>query len=101
MLKRHLKIYGGKREMKKEVNYKGQKIVIIGELLVLKGAGYKTCFRVLSKLNDLGEFITLLSILKNLDNKKLRFMLSYSQNKMYINFNGVEILNFYIKKLNI
>ena len=29
--------------MKKEVNYRGQKIVIIGELLVLKGAGYKTC----------------------------------------------------------
>lgn len=87
--------------MKKEVNYRGQEIAIIGELLVLKGAGYKTCFRILSKLTDLGEFITLLSILKNLDNKKLRFNLSLNQNKIYINFNNVEVLNFYIKKLNI
>lgn len=87
--------------MKQQVNYRGQEIAIIGELLVLKGAGYKTCFRVLSKLNDLGEFIILLSILKNLDNKKLKFNLSLNQNKIYIDFNGVEILNFYIKKLNI
>jgi|GEM_PF-6052262 hypothetical protein len=87
--------------MKKEVNYRGQKIVIIGELLVLKGAGYKTCFRVLSKLNDLGEFIILLTLLKNLDKKKLRFNLSFNKNKIYIDFNGAEVLNFYIKKLNI
>ena len=87
--------------MKKEVNYRGQKIVIIGELLILKGAGYKTCFRVLSKLNDLGDLIILLTLLKNLDKKKLRFNLSFNKNKIYIDFNGAEVLNFYIKKLNI
>lgn len=87
--------------MRKQVNYRGQEIAIIGELLVLKGAGYKTCFRILNKLNDVREFITLLSILKNLDSKKLRFNLSFNKNKIYINFNGVEVLNFYIKKINI
>lgn len=87
--------------MKKLVNYRGQEIAIIGELLVLKGVGYKTCFRILNKLQDVREFITLLSILKNLDKKKLRFNLSFGEKKIYIDFNGVEILNFYIKKLNI
>lgn len=87
--------------MKKEVMYRGQKIAIIGELLVLKGKGYNLTYRVLNKLSDLGEFITLLSILKNLNNKKLRFNLSFNKNKIYIDFNNVEVLNFYIKKLNI
>ena len=87
--------------MKKEINYKGQKIAIIGELLVIKGKGYNLTFRVLNKLSGLREFITLISLLKNLESKELRFVLSYSQNKIYIDFNGAEVLNFYIKKLNI
>lgn len=87
--------------MKKEVNYKGQKIAIIGELLLIKGAGYKTCFRVLNKIRDVEEFIILLTLLKNLDNKKLKFNLSFGENKIYIDFNNVEILDFYIKKIYI
>ena len=87
--------------MKKQVVYKGQEIAIIGELLVLKGAGYKTCFRILNKKRDVEEFITLLTLLKNLDKKKLRFNLSFNKTKIYIDFNDVEVLNFYIKKLNI
>lgn len=87
--------------MKKLVNYRGQEIAIIGELLVLKGVGYKTCFRILNKKRDVEEFITLLTLLKNLDNKKLKFNLSFGENKIYIDFNNVEILDFYIKKINI
>lgn len=87
--------------MKKEVYFKGQKIAICGELLVLKGEGYNLTCRILNKLNDLREFITLLSLIKDLESKELRFVLSYFQNKIYIEFNKKEVLNFYVKKLNI
>ena len=52
--------------------------------------------KVLNKYNDLFLF---LNSINERDVNELNFTLSYYQNRIYINFKGQEVLNFYIEKI--